>query len=590
VRNVVLLACLVLAAVIALVLALDPFGGGAPSPDIAPSDATTGQETSEAVLVGQGEVAEAPVEEEPSFADETDLKTLLHQSWSGNAAHRRLLELARADERVLAELVAWLGPERDDDRVPKIVRGQQWRGPAETRQLFALGAVLIDLAPASVPLLVAALSDDDPVMRRRAAEVLGRMGPAARDAVPALLARLGPGPEDARVQVETLYALPTIGGGDSRVAALFLDYLRDDRYPDGARAAAAEGILQVTGPTQEALDACAWALRDQSYEVCTRLIPNVATWGAAAAVLVPELLAIVPDRTADGQVRSLALEALVRIGGADERLGDVLIRMALDEEEEAWMRHDAFAALARMGGDSVQRLLKLLTASDAENLCLAVSTLGEAGGVDAARLLDLLEPLRRSPEWEDRQRALNAAMKVRGEVDVLVPYFQRWVEDDPRWAEEVLGHVSMLDDRSGKVVACLASLLRSGTLWVRISAMGGLLARTGTDSLDEAALRKKAVIDAVRGRLSDPSTEVQYDAALWIARVAPEHDEETLPVWIRTLEKDARWWPDELLVVLRRLGPRANAALPGLESALARTTEPRAREAIQRTIDAIRGT
>ena len=76
--------------------------------------------------------------------------------------------------------------------------------------------------PADVALLAAAL--DDPRGRDAAAFALGELGPAARDAVPALLA-LGRS-DDARLLVRVAWALSRIAGDDASVQATLAEIAR----------------------------------------------------------------------------------------------------------------------------------------------------------------------------------------------------------------------------------------------------------------------------------------------------------------------------------------------------------------------------
>jgi len=591
VRHLFLLVSVVLVAALALVVTLDPFGdpGAATDASRNADGAAEGGDTA-AVLAGRGGAAGAAGEGQPDpFADETDLKTLLLNCWSGNEAYRRLLELARADATVIEDLVAWLRPERDADRTPWLPAGQSSSIPVLAARLFDLYGILAELAPASLPPLVAALSDEDPVLRRRVAAVLERTGENGADAVPALLARLEPDAEDAGGQAAMLRALAGIGVKSDDVAAAFRAYLGDAARPDLARAAAADGFPRVTGPTPATLAACASALRDQSYEVCTRLIPNLALWGTDAEPLRSDLLALVLDPTAHGDVRRLASEELGRIGTPGHGVGDTLLSIVFDEGEEEPVRRSAAAAIGTLGGETLDRLLRRLAASDTETLCFGVSALGQEGTVDAARLLALLDPLRSSTE-EDRSAAFAAGTDVTGDAAVLVPWFARWLEDgDADTCGNVIGYVARLEDAGGSVVDLLASLLRHPNGEVRYMAMEGLVLRSDdeADYGDKAAQRRRSVIDAVRACLADPVPDQQLQAAVWISRIAPIYDEEALPVWIHTLESGS-YWADPL-PVLKRLGPKARAALPALENELATARHPSYRTVVQETIDAIRG-
>ena len=112
------------------------------------------------------------------------------------------------------------------------------RDPAALRQAVELGLrdtswdvqrralALLREAPChvAVPLLVTELASNTPGARGRAADALGALGPAARDAVPALIgAMTGDGP----VRVEVVRALGRIGPSAAAAGPLLEPLLRD---------------------------------------------------------------------------------------------------------------------------------------------------------------------------------------------------------------------------------------------------------------------------------------------------------------------------------------------------------------------------
>ena len=85
---------------------------------------------------------------------------------------------------------------------------------------------LVDMGESAVPALVDAVADDDLVnLRRRAAEVLGRMGPHARSAVPTLVEALADG--DAYLRYRAAGALERIGPGASEAVPALVWALGD---------------------------------------------------------------------------------------------------------------------------------------------------------------------------------------------------------------------------------------------------------------------------------------------------------------------------------------------------------------------------
>jgi hypothetical protein len=78
---------------------------------------------------------------------------------------------------------------------------------------------------AAVPQLTQALSDPNPLVRKRAADVLARIGPDAKDAVPALIRTLGDRDEDVRKAATR--ALGEIGPGAAEAVPRLIEALRE---------------------------------------------------------------------------------------------------------------------------------------------------------------------------------------------------------------------------------------------------------------------------------------------------------------------------------------------------------------------------
>jgi HEAT repeat protein len=133
----------------------------------------------------------------------------------GPAAVRALIEAVGnggATWNDVAGLAVEIGPAALP-AVSQLIKGLPY-GDEFQRALIAIG-------PAAVPALAAALArdDDDLVIRARAAETLGLMGPSATAAVPALQKLLED--PDEEVHRETEKALRRISAGDGRAPGSF---------------------------------------------------------------------------------------------------------------------------------------------------------------------------------------------------------------------------------------------------------------------------------------------------------------------------------------------------------------------------------
>jgi hypothetical protein len=108
-------------------------------------------------------------------------------------------------------------------------------------------------------------------------------------------------------------------------------------------------------------------------------------------------------------------------------------------------------------------------------------------------------------------------------------------------------------------------------------------------------LRAPAVVDAVVARLHDDAEErwgarIDVAAAYALNALAPERNAAAIAPWIRILE-DYDWTGEEEAArVLGALGPRAAAAIPALEAAIARRARwPGSEKVLQASLERIRG-
>ncbi len=81
----------------------------------------------------------------------------------------------------------------------------------------------------AVPSLVRSLKSPDAAVRMRAADVLGRMGPDAKDAVPDLIEALGD--DEATVRKMSIRALGQIGPGAAAAVPALIRILNEDVEP-----------------------------------------------------------------------------------------------------------------------------------------------------------------------------------------------------------------------------------------------------------------------------------------------------------------------------------------------------------------------
>src|SRR5215470_4053499 len=227
----------------------------------------------------------------------------------------------------------------------------------------------------SVHDLIQQLRSQDAGIRVSAAEALGRMGAAAKEAVPALIAAL-----------------------------------KDQ--DDSVRNSAADALGRMGG---EAVPALIAALKDQDVIVCSYAAGALGRMGAAAKEAVPALIAALKDQ--DGVVRSSAADALGQMGAAAKEAVPALI--AALKDQDGVVRSSAADALGRMGGEAEPALIAALKDQDGVVRNSAADALGQI----ATALLDT-----RSTESLDQLKTAYEALNANPDLKAQAILVKRTIE------------------------------------------------------------------------------------------------------------------------------------------------------------------
>jgi len=176
---------------------------------------------------------------------------------------------------------------------------------ANVRAAAARALASLELTAESVPSLAKALGSPDAYVRAFAAWSLGNLGPAAREAVPALVEALGP---DNTANVVAA-ALARIGPAASEaVPALVADL----RGPDsGRRWRAARTLGRIGPPAESAVTELVAALRDPNEAVRAHAARALGRIGPGAKPAAADLQRATGD--SDPGVRAEARQALERL-------------------------------------------------------------------------------------------------------------------------------------------------------------------------------------------------------------------------------------------------------------------------------------
>ena len=240
--------------------------------------------------------------------------------------------------------IAGLGPDAAD-AIPALIEdldGRKSRGrrDRDKRQVLVRSAFALSrIGPAAIPPLIAVLDADDSPLRAGAAKALGGMGPAAKQAIPALRENLGHG--DEVVRQESIEAIALIG--PASVAPLI-------------------EMLGWKEPVQRASAALALA--------------ELGRVAAAAAPALTQLLA----KEGDATVRAAALSALPKVSPEPAKAVPLLIEGVKSDDNA--IRHAASNALLLIrpaAKTTVPPLVAMLKDANADHAQRAASLLGRLG-------------------------------------------------------------------------------------------------------------------------------------------------------------------------------------------------------------------
>lgn len=428
-------------------------------------------------------------------------------------------------------------------------------------------ALLASFGPRAVPILVKTLRDDEPARRETAAEVLGRIGPPARLAVPDLLAalqdksptvallaagalaeidptRAGPavpllihalgepstalvlaniGP-DARAAVPALIAslkpdkdaangalrragtrLALARIGTPAVSAL-IEALKDKR--EGVAPLAGEALGWILPPPKQAVPALRQALKSDR--------PHAGIYAHALGQLGSLAQAAVPDLTellADPAGRPEAAVALVRI---DAKQGEKVVPLLIKDlqETEEKQRQAAVLALARLGPAAAPAAGALVASLRSQRLkgmeTIALLAIGAGAVPNLAELL-------KAPQAEYRRLAVEMLAKIGSASQVaLTPLIAALSDMDPSVRVGAAQAVEAIGPEARAALPALLVNLDAPQPQVRAAAASAL-GRLGS----HAAEARRPLLEC----LLDPDENVRYYSALSLGRIDPHFTE-----------------------------------------------------------------
>lgn len=504
--------------------------------------------------------------------------------------------------------------------IPAVLKAYESLADADRREIRAFAA--IDLGnlreegmPGSLRILLKLLQDDDAVVRERAANAIGKIGPSAMaDAGPKLLSVMKDDPE-ASVKLTSAVAAWKVTA-DLAVAKSLAQLLSNDDPVVQIRAAQ---LLWQIRPGQDVFDTLSKHVEKEN-QVGELTVLVLGQIGVEASALVPEIAGhlIEPGKP------MLAALALERIGPKAIRHLPVLTELS-KRASDPGARIAATVAAWRVGGkpealDTLKSLLEDKLASTRRDAALAY--------VRAAPLpksaISVVKSALDSSDNVVRFQAADA-LRISGETDLALGAFLKLLRDSNLevriqtvskigmlgdaskpaqkelrrllWDEELASHAAEAIGRIGpEAKACVGDLIlrlqTSGQPSTTYSAACDALGMIGTDAAD--------AVPALKAMLQHPRSFVRVNAALALLRIANVKDgEKTLESGLKSrygqvrsyaaeglwlLRKDRRSIPELIRIldqheietlnerytacrVLGRIGKEARPALPFLKNA-----------------------
>jgi HEAT repeat protein len=436
--------------------------------------------------------------------------------------------------------------------------------------------LLASFGPLTVPILMNALGDDEAARRETAAEVLGRIGPPARPAVPALIAalkdksssvslisaialaeidptRAGPAVSllaDALDTPSAVRALATIGPGASAAVPALIALLKprkDAANENLLRAGAQMALARIGTPSVPAL---IQAIKDKKEGVAP-LSGEAIGW-----ILPPPKEAIPVLRQAIGADRAHAgvyIRALGRLAPVAQAAVSDLTSLLNDGD----LRSEAAVALVRIDSAQAEKVVPLLVKDFQEGddkqrqrAANALSLLGSSARSAAPALVAALHDRTAAPA------ALVALQGIEGSAASSVAVLLKDANVDFRRLAVVL--LARLGPGAKPALSAVIAALADADTTVRAGA-ALIVEHIGTDA--------SAAVPALTANLQAHQKDVRYQSASALGSLGPVAKEASRPLLECLLD------PDENVryaatLALKRIDPHFKEAVPALRDAL----------------------
>jgi HEAT repeat protein len=310
---------------------------------------------------------------------------------------RALAQNPQCDPTVYRSIIRWVDPEEADRIELQELAEQLVGGDSRTRRqaLRKLGE-FEGYAAERVPALTAALDDPDLWNRCSAAYALGKIGSAAKDAIPRLANALQ---SDDRMRSAAATALGSMGPDAKTATPDLLKMLKDSNLYD--RVVAAEALWRIDGQADVVTPVLHEVLSSRDHQHSyTRVKAAEVLWDIERQI--DEVFLILRRATSSKEAGKVLEKIESDCVSADEKRALAI----------CYLRHAPFEK-QKISLHSYEKAAELLTAiSEADRIAADWGLLGQA--------------LYRTDRWEDALRALERANECRGETKPTLTSGPRW--------------------------------------------------------------------------------------------------------------------------------------------------------------------
>ncbi len=267
--------------------------------------------------------------------------------------------------------------------------------------LQALDSSTPEVVAKSVPVLNELLANKDPAQRRETAEYIGKFGPPAAQAAPALAKLINdPEPDVRKASVAALGFLGKAGvpgltaalkSKDEELRLFAIRTLREPKEDAAAAGPALAELLKDPNPTLQA----------EAVLTLTEISPEDPGVARAVAQL---------SRTKEQ--RDICLGALKKMGSAGAGALADLLREVKDRKDVNTLVQSSLMAMKEIGKPAVPSLLRILKDADQPRYAreMAAKNLGEIGDASA---IDGLNDATKDPDARISKAASDALAKIR---------------------------------------------------------------------------------------------------------------------------------------------------------------------------------